>query len=24
VFFLGAVWSEIVRGRKLLQYEKGH
>lgn len=24
VFFLGAVWSEIVRGRTFLSYEKGH
>jgi poly-beta-1,6-N-acetyl-D-glucosamine synthase len=24
IFFLGAAWSEIVRGRKFLSYEKGH
>ena len=24
LFFLGAVWSEIVRGRTFLSYEKGH
>lgn len=24
VYFLGAAWSEIVRGRKFLSYEKGH
>jgi biofilm PGA synthesis N-glycosyltransferase PgaC len=24
VFFLEAVWSEVVRGRRLLVYEKGH
>jgi len=24
VFFLGAVWSEVIRGRKMTAYEKGH
>jgi biofilm PGA synthesis N-glycosyltransferase PgaC len=24
LFFLGAVWSEVVRGKRLLAYEKGH
>lgn len=24
IFFLAAIWGEVVRGRKLLAYEKGH
>ncbi len=24
LFFLGALWSEVVRGRRLASYEKGH